>query len=130
MAVLVRVRNGLIIESRSYLSDKALPGPRSGGLLAVQPCRSGRELLQGGEEVAGQVLEVVHHAEVAHEAEVQRPVVGDDGDPQVEVGAERHHREDVGQLAAVEVERELRSRHVSHDEVDKRWRVTTSRNAS
>ena len=80
--------------------------------------RSVGELLQGGEEVVGEVLEVGQYDEVADEAEVERAVVGDDRDPQVEVGAERHHREHVGQLAAVEVERELRPGHVGHDEVD------------
>ena len=76
-----------------------------------------RERLQPGEEVARERFEVVEGVEVADEAEVQRAVVGDDRHAEVEVGAERHHREHVGQLTVAEVERELRPRHVGHDEV-------------
>ena len=43
---------------------------------------------------------------VTRHAEAELAVVGDDRDAQVEVGAERHHREDVGQLAAVDLERD------------------------
>src|SRR4051812_24923951 len=39
-----------------------------------------RELLERGEEVAGELLEVVQRVEVADQPEVQRAVVGDDRD--------------------------------------------------
>ena len=76
--------SGRAADVRGTLGVRRAPASRSvasmtpgRGLRSIHR-RGGRELLQGGEEVIGQILEVVHHDEVADEAEVQRPVVGDD----------------------------------------------------
>src|SRR5215208_660083 len=92
-----------------YGSEGVRSGPDAG--------RAG-ELPQTGGEVAHKVLEILHGVEIADEPEVELAVVGDDRDAEAEVGTERHHREHVGQLTAVEMERELRPGNVRHAKVD------------
>src|SRR4051794_10316720 len=115
------------VDSSSVFSSIASPSSRAASLTLERmshPCRrrcwsdayaaEGNaggvgKLLQRFGEVVGEVLQVGHGVVIPDQPEIDRAVVAHERDPESLVHGERHHREDVEQLVALHVERELRA---------------------
>src|SRR5688572_15738792 len=76
------------------------------------------QLLDRRLEVARERVEVAHGVVIADEAEVDGAVVAHDPETDALVARQRHHRVDRLELAAHQVQRELRAGDVGDDEVE------------
>src|SRR4051794_35154201 len=126
----------VLVDSLRVFSSTSSPSSRAASLTLERisrPCRrywsdpytsegnagSLGKLFQRRGQVVGNVLQVGHGVEVTDQAEVDRAVVAHQREPETLVHRERHHREHVEHLVALDVQRELRSGHVRHDEVER-----------
>src|SRR3954451_11654333 len=123
------------VEFSSVFSSMSSPSSRAASLTLERmsrPCRRRRraypyvregnaggvgKLLQRFGEVSRDVFQVGHRVVVADHAEVERAVVAHRADPEPLVHGQRNHREDVEQLLAMDVERELRPGNIGHNQV-------------
>src|SRR4051812_35267830 len=76
-------------------------------------------------QIVGEVVEVRHQVEVAHEPEVDRPVVAHDRDAECLIRGEGDHREEALELAAHHVEGNCGPGTFVTTRLNMRWRATT-----